>query len=715
MKRIVAALVLISVVIGLSWLALNPPAVNNRALAPGQTQTQPSGPGAGQTPGQAPAPATAPAARQSVTPSQLNEMIDRGEIRRVFIAREGTNVLVEAETTEGRRVTSRLIGPESLPAFESKLQAKGIPYQPVEFPRNPMADWGPILLIIGVGLLIVWFLRNQMRKMQGGGANDFMKSPAQEADVPDITLDDVGGIDHVKPDLRNWVDMLVSYGKLGYLGGEVPKGLLLVGPPGTGKTLTARAMCGEANKRIADLIAQGKLDPKTPKIHFMRTSGSEFVQMFVGVGAARVRSLFQDARKKSPCVIFIDEVDALGKRDGGNKFSGGNDEKTQTLNQILVEMDGFNPNEKILVIAATNRPDMLDEALKRPGRFDRQVVIPKPDVTGRFQILQVLAKKRQKKAALNRAFKAAGRTAKAAKPLPNDGFGDIRILADNVDLMDVARQTPDMSGAELDELLNRAAQFAEKEDAPHITWAHIEKARADVVMGPEMPRTMSFYDRFAIAVHETGHAVIAKKSHDKYGDKKADPVHSVTIMPRGQALGLTWTVPVNPPLIHGRSYWVNRIRLAAGGDIAETYYLGEKSPGNSGDIQMATAVAQRMVMDWGMHPVLGFRKYSEETLTGKALAKQVDQAITNLLNENYEVAELMFLEDEAAIERVVRALLKKTTITGPEFDALYAGKDPGFDCILSTEDEAALQAILKDCQAARAQRLAELRNKGITY
>ncbi len=714
MKRIVAALVLIGAVIGLSWLALNPPAVNNQALAPGQTQTQPSGPGAGH-PGQAPAPATASAARQSVTPSQLNEMIDRGEIRRVFIAREGTNVLVEAETTEGRRVTSRLIGPESLPAFEAKLQAKGIPYQPVEFPRNPMADWGPILLIIGIGLLIVWFLRNQMRKMQGGGANDFMKSPAQEADVPDITLDDVGGIDHVKPDLRNWVDMLVSYGKLGYLGGEVPKGLLLVGPPGTGKTLTARAMCGEANKRIADLIAQGKLDPKTPKIHFMRTSGSEFVQMFVGVGAARVRSLFQDARKKSPCVIFIDEVDALGKRDGGNKFSGGNDEKTQTLNQILVEMDGFNPNEKILVIAATNRPDMLDEALKRPGRFDRQVVIPKPDVTGRFQILQVLAKKRQKKAALNRAFKASGRAAKAGKPLPNDGFGDVRILADNIDLMDVARQTPDMSGAELDELLNRAAQFAEKEDAPCITWAHIEKARADVVMGPEMPRTMSFYDRFAIAVHETGHAVIAKKSYDKYGDKKADPVHSVTIMPRGQALGLTWTVPVNPPLIHGRSYWVNRIRLATGGDIAETYYLGEKSPGNSGDIQMATAVAQRMVMDWGMSPELGFRKYSEETFVGKASPEKVDQAVTDLLNTNYEVAELMFLEDEAAIERVVRALLKKTTITGPEFDALYAGQNPGFDCTLSAEDEAALQAILKECAQMRQTRLAELQNKGVTY
>ena len=693
---------------------------------PGVEQTVPEG-GDRTSPSRGAAPAAANGQTLSITHGEFDAKLAAGEFARVTVATDGLKTMASGVTASGARYQAQLLSGTQETFYQQLLSLNAarvadgkepIGYQNAEYPSNWLANipWFWIIMIV----VMIWLFRRMGQAASGqgqGGHNQFMKSTAKDAEVPDITLDDGGGIDHIKGDLRNWVPMMVNKGELGFLGGDVPKGLLLVGPPGTGKTLTARALAGEMNKVIGELIRSGDLPAETPRVKFFTTSGSEFVQMFVGVGAARVRDLFATARKHSPSVIFIDEVDALGKREGGSKFSGGSDEKIQTLNQILVEMDGFNSNDKILVVAATNRPDMLDDALRRPGRFDRTITIPKPDFTGRCQILPVLAKKLSKRAANRRAMMMGIRVTRMPDQLRPDPGG---IFVDGLEPTDVARELVDMTGAEMEEVLNRAAQFAEKEgiarlqageytspaemlENTRIDMNHIRAAFHDVLMGPAMPKSMPLHDKVLVAYHEAaGHGVVAWHMHNTYGNDHADPIQSATIMPRGQSLGAVWRVPgKDSPLGRSRIYYENLIAVATAGRLAEILYLGpgSETPGATSDIQTATGVAQQMVTAWGMSPTLGFRGYTKESLDGSlVMDAEVQAEIKRLVDENYLKAMAIILKYEDQIEMVVRALLAKTTLGGEEFDLLMRGDPNGelkakgfFD--LDPETEAEFTAI----------------------
>lgn len=684
----------------------------------------------------------------AITHGEFDVKLAAGEFTRVAVASDGLKALATGLTADGTRYQAQLLSGTSetfyqnLLSLNAKRVADGktpIGYQTAEYPTNLLADipWFWIIMIV----VMIWLFRRmgQAASGQSNGHNQFMKSTAKDAEVPDITLDDVGGIDHIKGDLRNWVPMMVNKGELGFLGGNVPKGLLLVGPPGTGKTLTARALAGEMNKVIGDLIRSGDLPAETPRVKFFTTSGSEFVQMFVGVGAARVRDLFATARKNAPCVIFIDEIDALGKREGGSKFSGGNDERIQTLNQILVEMDGFNANEKLLVVAATNRPDMMDDALRRPGRFDRTITIPKPDFVGRGQILPVLAKKLSKRAAERRAIMTGGMKLSARAPSLASSLSPLKsVFVDGLDLNDIARELVDMTGAEMEEVLNRAAQFAEKDglaalkagtyaspaemlEKTRIDLNHIRQAFHDVLMGPAMPKSMPLHDKVLVAYHEAaGHGVVAWHLHNKYGNDHADPIQSATIMPRGQSLGAVWRVPgKDSPLGRSRIYYENLIAVAAAGRLAEVLYLGpgSETPGASSDIKTATGVAEQMVVNWGMSPTLGFRSYAQESLDGsKAMDPAVQAEIKRYVDEGYLQAMAIILKYEKEIEMVVRALLAKTTLGGEEFDLLMRGDPTGELAAkgffkLDPETEAEFQKIHAKFLAVRDDARNQIRSK----
>jgi cell division protease FtsH len=694
----------VSLLVGFLLMQFLSPSSNTNSVPPPQATEQ-------VRPGETPPPAANSQGVRNITHGQFDTMLANGEFTSVAVASDGLKSIAVGVTATGQRYQAQLLSGTSETFYRNLLDlnaartARGhqpIGYQNAEYPSNPAANipWFWIIMIV----IMVFLFRKMSQAASGqgqGGHNQFMKSTAKDAEVPDISLDDVGGIDHIKGDLRNWVPMMVNKGELGFLGGDVPKGLLLVGPPGTGKTLTARALAGEMNKVIGEMIRSGDLPAETPRVKFFTTSGSEFVQMFVGVGAARVRDLFATARKHAPSVIFIDEMDALGKREGGSKFSGGNDERIQTLNQILVEMDGFNANEKILVVAATNRPDMMDEALRRPGRFDRTITIPKPDFTGRCQILPVLANKLAKRASQRRAVMLGG----ARTRTPEGGrFTGSRVSPDAIfepglEPTDVARELVDMTGAEMEEVLNRAAQFAEKDalvrlragefaspaemlENTRITMAHVRKAFHDVLMGPEMPKSMPLHDKVLVAYHEAaGHGVVAWHLHKVYGNDHADPIQSATIMPRGQSLGAVWRVPgKDSPLGRSRIYYENLIAVATAGRLAEVLYLGpgSETPGAASDIQTATNVAQQMVTRWGMSPTLGFRSYAKESLDGAmVMDAEVQAEIKRLVDENYLRATAIILKYEKEIELVVRALLAKTTLGGEEFDLLMRGDPDG--------------------------------------
>ncbi|MBJ7448341.1 MAG: ATP-dependent zinc metalloprotease FtsH [Brevundimonas sp.] len=494
----------------------------------------------------------------------------------------------------------------------------------------------PILLIIGFYLLI-------MRQMQGGakGAMGFGKSKAKllTEHKGRKTFDDVAGVDEAKEELTEVVDFLKDPGKFQRLGGKIPKGALLVGPPGTGKTLLARAVAGEAG------------------VPFFSISGSDFVEMFVGVGASRVRDMFEQAKKNAPCIIFIDEIDAVGRHRGAG-LGGGNDEREQTLNQLLVEMDGFESNEGIILIAATNRPDVLDPALLRPGRFDRQVVVPNPDVSGREKILRVHMK-------------------------------DVPLAAD-VAVKTIARGTPGFSGADLANLVNEAALMAARKDRRMVTHRDFEDAKDKVMMGAERKSmAMNEEERRLTAYHEAGHAIVAMNV------KMADPVHKATIVPRGQALGMVMQLPEGDRYSMKYQQMVDRIAIMAGGRVAEELIFGKENitSGASSDIQQATKLAKRMVTQWGFSDVLGTVAYGEneqEVFLGHSVARSqniseetariIDAEVKKLVTSGWDEARKILKKKAADHEKLSQALLEYETLSGEEIkDLIEKGLAPNRD------------------------------------
>ena len=494
-----------------------------------------------------------------------------------------------------------------------------------------LVSWGPMLLLIGVW---VYF----MRQMQGGGkggAFSFGKSKARMMDenTNQITFADVAGCDEAKEEVKEVVDFLKDPAKFQKLGGRIPRGLLLVGPPGTGKTLLAKGIAGEA------------------KVPFFSISVSDFVEMFVGVGAARVRDMFDNAKKNAPCIIFIDEIDAVGRQRGAG-LGGGNDEREQTLNQMLVEMDGFETNVGVIVVAATNRPDILDAALLRPGRFDRQVYVTLPDIRGREQILNVHMRK---------------------VPLGQDVNPSV-----------IARGTPGMSGADLANLCNEAALMAARRNARVVEMQDFEKAKDKIYLGPERKSmVMTEEDKRATAYHESGHAVVAETLHG------TDPVHKVTIIPRGRALGVTWQLPERDKYSLYFDQMLNEISILFGGRIAEDLFVKKISTGASNDYERATKIARDMVTRYGMSDLMGPMVYAEnegEVFLGRSVTKttsisentqqKVDGEIRRILDEQYAVSQKILETSRDKIEAMTEALMKWETIDREQIQDIMAGKDP---------------------------------------
>lgn len=491
-----------------------------------------------------------------------------------------------------------------------------------------LISWFPMLLLIGFWLFY-------MNKMQGGGrggAMSFGKSKAKML-APDqikTLFSDVAGCDEAKEEVAEVVDFLRDPSKFQKLGGRIPKGILMVGPPGTGKTLLAKAIAGEA------------------KVPFFTMAGSDFVEMFVGVGASRVRDLFEQAKKNAPCIIFIDEIDAVGRKRGGAGFSGGHDEREQTLNQMLVEMDGFEGSEGVIIIAATNRADVLDNALTRPGRFDRQVMVGLPDVKGREQILNVHMRK-----------------------VPT---------APDVDPMIIARGTPGYSGAELANLVNEAALFSARANQRVVTMNDFEKAKDKINMGPER-RSMIMTDeqKISTAYHEAGHAIVG------YLMPEHDPVHKVTIIPRGRALGVTFFLPEGDKVSISQKQLEGKLASTYGGRLAEELIYGKEniSTGASSDIQVASNIARRMVTEWGFSDNLGPILYKEEESFGapkvvsEATAQRIDEEVLKIIERNYERARQVLVENMDILHAMKDALMKYETIDMPQIKNLMERKPVG--------------------------------------
>ena len=521
----------------------------------------------------------------------------------------------------------------------TRLEARGVQITAKSAESNPLwsvilSSWLPFIVIIGV-----WFFF--IRQMQGGGrggAMGFGKSRAKLLTETHgkITFEDVAGVDEAKQDLEEIVEFLRDPGKFQRLGGKIPRGVLLVGPPGTGKTLIARAVAGEAN------------------VPFFSISGSDFVEMFVGVGASRVRDMFEQAKKNAPCIIFIDEIDAVGRHRGAG-LGGGNDEREQTLNQLLVEMDGFETNEGIILIAATNRPDVLDPALLRPGRFDRQVVVPNPDVSGREKILKVHVRK-----------------------VP---------LAPDVDLKVLARGTPGFSGADLMNLVNEGALLAARRNKRFVTMAEFEDAKDKLMMGAER-RTLSLTeeDKKLTAYHEAGHALLAIKMD------ASDPIHKATIIPRGRALGMVMRLPERDQVSLTRRKAYADLAVAMGGRVAEEEIFGyEKvTSGASADIKMATGLARAMATEWGMSDKLGPLLYGDnqdEVFLGRSMMQRqvhmsdetqqmVDAEVKRFVEEGYTTAQTVIRENIDGLHTIAKALLEYETLTGDEIRGLMNGQTP---------------------------------------
>ncbi len=560
--------------------------------------------------------------------SQFIEEVTAGRISKVVM--EGRTL--KATTTEGKRITA--YAPPDLwlvsDLLKSGVKIEARPEEEPSFLMNLFVSWFPMLLLIGVWVFF-------MRQMQGGGkggAFSFGKSKARMTDEAQntITFVDVAGCDEAKEEVQEIVDFLRDPSKFQKLGGRIPKGVLMVGSPGTGKTLLAKAIAGEA------------------KVPFFSISGSDFVEMFVGVGAARVRDMFENAKKHAPCIIFIDEIDAVGRHRGAG-LGGGNDEREQTLNQLLVEMDGFEGHSGIIVIAATNRPDILDPALLRPGRFDRQVVVPLPDIRGREEILKVHMRK---------------------VPIAGDIKADV-----------IARGTPGFSGADLANLVNEAALFAARRNKRLVDMDDFEMAKDKIMMGAERrSMVMTEDEKMNTAYHESGHAVVAKLV------PKSDPVHKVTIIPRGRALGLTMQLPEQDRYAYDRQYLMSRIAVLFGGRIAEELFMNQMTTGASNDFERATAMARDMVTRYGMSD-LGVMVYGEnegEVFLGRSVTQhknvseatmqKVDAEIRRIIDEQYALARKLLEENRDKVEAMTKALLEWETIDADQIDDIMAGKLP---------------------------------------
>ena len=561
--------------------------------------------------------------------SQFLDEVKQGHISKVVI--QGRTL--EATTLDGKRITS--YAPPDLwmvsDLLKNNVKVVAKPEDEQSFLMSIFVSWFPMLLLIGVWVFF-------MRQMQGGGkggAFSFGKSKARMLDesANSITFADVAGCDEAKEEVSELVEFLRDPSKFQKLGGRIPRGVLMVGSPGTGKTLLAKAIAGEA------------------KVPFFSISGSDFVEMFVGVGAARVRDMFEQAKKASPCIIFIDEIDAVGRQRGAG-LGGGNDEREQTLNQLLVEMDGFEPSVGVIVIAATNRPDVLDPALLRPGRFVRQVVVPLPDIRGREQILKVHMRK---------------------VPLSTD-----------VDAAVLARGCPGMAGADLANLVNEAALFAARSNKRLVDMEDFERAKDKIMMGAERrSMVMPEEERRNTAYHESGHAVVAKLM------PKTDPVHKVTIIPRGRALGLTMQLPTEDRYSQDRIRLLNTIAVLFGGRIAEEIFMNQMTTGASNDFQRATDLARRMVTQWGMSDSLGPMVYGEEegeiflgrSVTthknmSEASLQKVDGEIRRILDEQYALARRLIDENRDKVEAMAAALLEFETIDADQINDIMAGKAP---------------------------------------
>ncbi len=568
------------------------------------------------------------AATQVAYSDFINE-VNGGRVRDVVI--QGRTI--SGQLTDGR--TFQTYTPEDS-SLVGRLTDKGVRViaKPEDSDVNPLLhyllSWFPMLLLIGVWVFF-------MRQMQAGGgrAMGFGKSRARMLTEKQgrVTFDDVAGIDEAKGELQEIVEFLKDPQKFQRLGGKIPKGVLLVGPPGTGKTLLARAIAGEAN------------------VPFFTISGSDFVEMFVGVGASRVRDMFEQGKKNAPCIIFIDEIDAVGRHRGAG-LGGGNDEREQTLNQMLVEMDGFESNEGVILIAATNRPDVLDPALLRPGRFDRQVVVPNPDVNGREKILRVHMRK-----------------------VP---------LASDVDPKVIARGTPGFSGADLANLVNEAALLAARIGKRVVAMAEFEHAKDKVMMGTERRSlVMSEAEKRMTAYHEGGHALCAMH------EPECDPVHKATIIPRGRALGLVMSLPEGDRYSKSKSKLLAELTMAMGGRAAEEIIFGpdKVSNGAAGDIKMATDQARRMITEWGMSEKLGMIAYgdnSQEVFLGhsvtqnknvsEATAREIDGEIKDIIDRAYAKARRILTENVEELHRVARGLLEHETLSGDEIRTVLRGE-----------------------------------------
>jgi len=564
--------------------------------------------------------------------STFMEEARQGRIAKVKM--DGNRTL-KAATRDGKNYTVYTPGIMD-PWMVSDLLKSGVSVEakPEEEPSlmmNIFVSWFPMLLLIGVWIFF-------MRQMQGGGrggAFSFGKSRARMLDESQnpITFADVAGVDEAKEEVAELVDFLRDPSKFQKLGGRIPRGVLMVGSPGTGKTLLARAIAGEA------------------KVPFFSISGSDFVEMFVGVGAARVRDMFEQAKKNAPCIVFIDEIDAVGRQRGAG-LGGGNDEREQTLNQLLVEMDGFEGNSGVIVIAATNRPDVLDPALMRPGRFDRQVVVPLPDIRGREQILLVHMRK-----------------------VP---------IAPDVDAAVIARGCPGFSGADLANIVNEAALFAARSSKLLVDMDDFERAKDKIIMGTERKSiVMPEEERRNTAYHESGHAIVAKLLPG------TDPVHKVTIIPRGRALGVTVQLPEQDRYSYNRDYLLNNIAVLFGGRIAEELFMNQMTTGASNDFKRATEMARRMVTEWGMSDAMGPMVYGEnegEVFLGRSITthqnisdetmRKVDAEIRRIIDQQYSLARRLLEENRDKVEVMTKALLEWETIDSEQIDDIMAGRPP---------------------------------------
>ena len=565
------------------------------------------------------------------TPIPYSDFLDEVKAQRIREATIEDRTII-ALTSDGKKIKATTTNLDR--GLIGDLVNNGVKFdvrqpEPPSFLSQVFISWFPMLLLIGVWVFF-------MRQMQGGGkggAFSFGKSKARMLDenANAVTFADVAGCDEAKEEVNELVDFLRDPTKFQKLGGRIPRGVLMVGPPGTGKTLLARAIAGEA------------------KVPFFTISGSDFVEMFVGVGASRVRDMFENAKKHSPCIIFIDEIDAVGRHRGAG-MGGGNDEREQTLNQLLVEMDGFEANAGVIVIAATNRADVLDKALLRPGRFDRQVIVGLPDIRGREQILMVHMRK---------------------VPIGPDVKADI-----------LARGTPGFSGADLANLVNEAALFAARRNKRLVEMQDFEDAKDKIVMGPERKSAvMREEERRNTAFHESGHAVVAKLL------PKADPVHKVTIMPRGFALGLTWQLPEHDRINMYKDKMLEEIAILFAGRIAEEIFMHQMSTGASNDFERATKLARAMVTRYGMSDALGtmvyedteqdayFGRMSAKTVS-EATQQKVDTEIRSILDQQYALSRSLLERNMDKVEMMAKTLLEWETIDADQINDIMEGRDP---------------------------------------